>query len=334
MSATRNRLIDRYLEELRAALRDLPRRQRDELVGEIEAHITETVPPEATDAEVLTALDRIGEPEQIAAAERERLGMVQPAPGWLEWLAIALLLVGGLVLPVIGWIVGVVFLWLSRCWTLREKLLGTLVIPGGLMVPLLLPFWGASVESCSTGSGVNPAGSHFTQQQCTGGQSALATAGWIAVEVLLILAPIGTAILLARRARGVRPRRAGWPVPSRTTLAALALGLGLGAGSVWLFLNSRAPGATARAEVMVATWSPRATTRPCSCSTVWAAPTSSTSFTATAPRSAPPVPPSRTAAGGHAPTSTARRASCPAATGNPSRSASSRHGTRAVRRSR
>jgi hypothetical protein len=40
-------------------------------------------------------------------------------------------------------------------------------------------------------------------------------------------------------------------VPSRTTLAALALGLGLGAGSVWLFLNSRAPGATARAEVMV-----------------------------------------------------------------------------------
>ena len=58
MSATRNPLVDRYLSDLRAALSDLPRRQRDELVAEIEAHIGEALAPGASDAEVLTLLDR------------------------------------------------------------------------------------------------------------------------------------------------------------------------------------------------------------------------------------------------------------------------------------
>ena len=33
---------------------------------------------------------------------------------------------------------GVVFLWLSGVWTTRQKIIGTLFVPGGLLTPLLL----------------------------------------------------------------------------------------------------------------------------------------------------------------------------------------------------
>jgi hypothetical protein len=251
MSATRNRHVDRYLDELSEALGDLPRRQRDELVAEIEQHITETVSPEATDAEVLTALDRIGDPEQIAAAERERLGIAEPSPGWLEWLAIPLLLVGGIVVPGIGWIVGVIFLWLSRCWSVRDKLLGTLVVPGGLLGALVLPLYGTSVEVCSsspqivTSSGQARAGS----VHCTGGMSTGAQIAWIAVEVLLIIAPIAVAIRLGRRLPPLRGSRS-LTLPSGQSLALLLVGALIGGAGVWYYLSSRPPSHTARAEVL------------------------------------------------------------------------------------
>ena len=44
--------------------------------------------------------------------------------GGREWTTVALL-------PLV-WVVGVVLLWRSRAWTLRDKLIGTLVVPGGL----------------------------------------------------------------------------------------------------------------------------------------------------------------------------------------------------------
>lgn len=199
MSATRNRLVDSYLSDLRAALRDLPRKQREELAADVSSHLEATIPLGATDAEVLTALDRFGDPEQIADAERERLGMEGLRAGWLEWLAIPLLLVGGVVIPVIGWIVGTVFLWLSRCWTLRDKLIGTLLVPGGLLAAILLPTLSVSTETCISGSGVDSSGHPFTTQHCTGGPSTAVQFGGIALEAFLIIAPIATAIYLGRR---------------------------------------------------------------------------------------------------------------------------------------
>ena len=58
-----------YLERLRATARRLPRARRDELLAEIEVHLTEAIAPDATNAEALTALDRLGSPEEIVAAE-------------------------------------------------------------------------------------------------------------------------------------------------------------------------------------------------------------------------------------------------------------------------
>ena len=58
-----------------------------------------------------------------------------PADG-SEWSTIVLLMLGAFFVG-IGWFVGVVALWRSRVWTVPEKLIGTLLWPGGLVTGLL-----------------------------------------------------------------------------------------------------------------------------------------------------------------------------------------------------
>jgi hypothetical protein len=58
-------------------------------------------------------------------------------PAAVETAAIALLLVGGFLWGV-GWLAGAVLLCLSDAWSLRDKLVGTLVVPGGLALPFLV----------------------------------------------------------------------------------------------------------------------------------------------------------------------------------------------------
>jgi hypothetical protein len=53
-------------------------------------------------------------------------------PKWIDVGAIVLLLVGGLIVPLVGWVIGVVLLWLSNAWTVRDKVIGTVFVPGGL----------------------------------------------------------------------------------------------------------------------------------------------------------------------------------------------------------
>ena len=45
---------------------------------------------------------------------------------------------GGVVIPVAGWFVGLYFLWSSPVWTPFEKVMATLVLPFGALIPLLL----------------------------------------------------------------------------------------------------------------------------------------------------------------------------------------------------
>ena len=52
--------------------------------------------------------------------------------GALEIAALILLPLGGIILQVIGWFIGVILLCSSRVWTTGEKLAGTLLFPGGL----------------------------------------------------------------------------------------------------------------------------------------------------------------------------------------------------------
>jgi uncharacterized membrane protein len=118
-------LVDRYLHDLQAERRDLPACRRQEILDEIGEHIGHARATMAaeTEAAVRSLLER--DPADIAAEARERLGAPpQPAPPRTPWLEVVALVL--LVVPFLGWVVGVVLVWLSRLWTVRDKLIGTL----------------------------------------------------------------------------------------------------------------------------------------------------------------------------------------------------------------
>ena len=144
-------LILRYLQDLEAQLQDLPAPRRQELLDEVAEHIASaraSLEPE-TEAGVRTVLERLGDPADIAAEARERFGVPPPGPRVptprLEIIAIVLL-----VIPFLGWVLGVILVWLSRIWTTRDKLVGTL---GGLSWVL------AGLGTISISAGARPVGS-------------------------------------------------------------------------------------------------------------------------------------------------------------------------------
>ncbi len=196
-----------YLRRLKRAAASLPRARRNELIGEIEAHLSEALPAGASETDALNALERLGEPAQIVAeagptSEAARAGL-------LEWMAIPLLLIGGFIF-VVGWFVGVVLLWTSRIWTVRDKLIGTLVVPGGLATAAFL-FVGFASGTGSGGSGdcvvssVIKTGPHGAKAVNTAHECVSSGGGGInylalALLVVLVVLPILTAIYLGRRA--------------------------------------------------------------------------------------------------------------------------------------
>ena len=181
-------LVAEYLKRLRRAAAQLPPDRRVELVAEIEAHLADALDPGVTDAEALRVLRRLGPPEAIVAAEEP----LAPAPtrrpprGRKEWLAMVLLLFGGFIAG-FGWLAGALLLWTSRAWTVREKLVGTLVVPGGLLLPIyILHTSGVSSASCAGRAHCAPTN---------------AQVGWMVVAAILVLASIWSSMFLTRRAR-------------------------------------------------------------------------------------------------------------------------------------
>jgi hypothetical protein len=113
---------------------------------------------------------------------------------------VILLLIGGIVLPFVGWVVGVVLLWASSRWRISDKVLGTLVWPGGLGALLAVLLLAAvPTQECSAYGN----GTRF-HSSCSG--PALPTWLGITIFVVLLLAaivrPILVAIRLLLRARG------------------------------------------------------------------------------------------------------------------------------------
>lgn len=212
-------LVAEYLRQLDTAAAVLPPERRSELVAEIRDHIAQAIGAGSSPDEVAvrTLLDRLGDPEEIVAAAREgEPSLNQPpgpptAPSWappqewafrrpsigLEITAVVMLTLGSII-PFVGWLVGVVLLWVSRRWTVTEKILATLIVPGGpftlLALGLLVVGQTCSSSSVSSADGASIQGPTV----CTG--TTLGPLGPF-ILVFCLVAPFIVAGVLVRRAR-------------------------------------------------------------------------------------------------------------------------------------
>jgi hypothetical protein len=147
-------LVRDYLGRLEAAAWTLAGDRRSELVGEVREHIEVALTDAGRRDEVTVrnVLDRLGPPEEIVSAEvgtdaaspgaaavlshREgRLGL-----GAVEIVALLLLTVGGILLPLIGPLLGLAFVWASTQWTTRDKIIASAIAVLLLILPVLLLF--------------------------------------------------------------------------------------------------------------------------------------------------------------------------------------------------
>jgi len=199
MTATHaDQLIAGYLARLADAAKALPQGPRTELLDDMRRHIAEARGRESgeeNDATILNILDRLGEPSVVVAETRERLGLqaVQPyRPGILE--------IGALILLVLFWPIGVVLLWISPAWNLRDRLIGTLLPPGGFMGVLIFGLSVATVQGPSCG-GTTQFGALNEMCSPTAEQTAFAAI----VGILLLILPLITTAYLAIRLRWGRP---------------------------------------------------------------------------------------------------------------------------------
>jgi uncharacterized membrane protein len=215
MSSTADKLVERYLKHLDVELDDLPRARRREIVDEISGHIAEARAglEQETESDVRNILEGLGDPAEIAGDARERFEVLphpkpgKSEPGWVEIGALIMLLVGALVLPVIGWVIGVILLWLSNAWNTRDKIIGTMFVPGGLGLAVVL-----ALTAVSSGAGgcvsratvVNGRGSSVIQpviETCSGQGTSTTNVLGIVGLVALLLAPIVTTAYLTVRMR-------------------------------------------------------------------------------------------------------------------------------------
>jgi hypothetical protein len=193
----RQNAVDDYIERLERSMRDVPASRRSEIVAEIRQHLDETLanlPPDATEADVRNAIESVGEPDEIASEARDRLGIRPVQVRWTDTAAVILLPIGGLIVPFLGWVVGVIFLWMSSVWTTKEKLIGTFIVPGGLLLPFALAAFPVTIQTCSE-SNVNGVGVGTCSEASYAGILTLV------VSIALILAPIVVAVYLGRRLR-------------------------------------------------------------------------------------------------------------------------------------
>jgi len=126
-----DQIVSGYLARLEQALAELPRPRRADLVDDVRSHIAEARRglADETDADLLNILDKLGDPADIAAEARDRLG-AQPAP---PTMPLGLLEIAAIVALVLVWPAGIALVWLSSAWSQRDKLIATVFVPGGVL---------------------------------------------------------------------------------------------------------------------------------------------------------------------------------------------------------
>jgi hypothetical protein len=145
MTVHTNEIVAAYLRRLEQAAAPLPRSRRAELVAEIREHIDDALleAGAADEVAVRNVLERLGPPEEIAAADNPPA--VAPArAGRLEVAALIMLAV-----PFVGWLIGIPLVLLSQAWAGRDKAIAVLLGLSPLFVGAL------TVVASRDGGGAN-----------------------------------------------------------------------------------------------------------------------------------------------------------------------------------
>lgn len=200
-----DRLVTDYLERLDAALTGVPPDRRNEIVGEIRSHIQEQRASlqDETDTDVYNLLERVGEPYELAAAARsESSAPAEPASSRGRAGAVEIL---ALILTPLIWPVGVILLWTSPAWNTRDKLIATLVPPGGYLGVLFGVFLFGSIGFVSSCGGSVDSQGHMANGSCTGfaalpvWEQTLINVAAVGTALVLLVLPVLVGIYMARR---------------------------------------------------------------------------------------------------------------------------------------
>jgi uncharacterized membrane protein len=155
-------VVRSYLAQLDAALAGVPA----DLAGDVRSGIEEEL--SGLDAATASArIEELGDPVFIAAEVRDSVGPVQAAatiPGQTPLAAsrgfaitaALLVAVGGIVVPFVGWVVGIVMVWMSSTWHTWEKWVATLVGPVVIATSILLGFIFGFTGSADSSDAGNP----------------------------------------------------------------------------------------------------------------------------------------------------------------------------------
>jgi hypothetical protein len=146
--------VDTYLAELERLLASADPAVRQELVDGIREELAGLGADEAD-----ARLRELGDPAFVAAGVLAEASDAAPASSasaapegdaaWYPVLTVVLLTIGGFLVPVLGWVVGLIMLWAATGWRTLHKVAGTvltLAAPGGLLL-LLLPVAVVAVPS-------------------------------------------------------------------------------------------------------------------------------------------------------------------------------------------
>lgn len=160
-------LVQEYLGRLKVASGPLAADRRTELIDEVGEHIAAALAEAGRrdEATVRNILDRLGRPEDIVAAEVDPGGtspgsaaqvagpLTGAASSWgaVEVVALLLLSLGAVLLPFVGPLLGLGFVWLSNKWSHRQKVVASAIVLILLAVPVL------GLAAAVTSSGPKPA---------------------------------------------------------------------------------------------------------------------------------------------------------------------------------
>jgi hypothetical protein len=187
----KNEIVAAYLRRLEQAAASLPRSRRAELVAEIREHIDDALleAGAADEVAVRNVLERLGPPEEIAAAASPPAAVPTGRGGRLEVAALI-----ALALPFVGWLVGIPLVLISNAWSGRDKAIAAVL---GLS-----PLWVGALGIVASGSGGGEVG---TPVESSGGGLGPLEVGILSLG---LLGGLVGAIYLALRLRHSRQPRA------------------------------------------------------------------------------------------------------------------------------